>query len=178
VLIDFSLPHAIKDYVSLVRELQKPLVVGTTGLKESELNKLRGLAETAPVVWAPNMSIGINVLRNLVQSAAKLLPETFSVHITETHHAQKKDAPSGTAKQLAADLKSVLKNPDIPIDCVRAGDVVGEHTVTFYGQGERIELVHRATSRDIFASGALTAAKWILNKKPQFYSMKDVLEGA
>ena len=141
--------------------------------------EIQKLSQLVPVLLAPNMSIGINVLLDLVQRAAELLPHKFSPHIIEIHHPHKKDAPSGTALELK---KKILRGAqddkkNIPIESLRGGDVVGEHTVLFLGPGERLELKHNATSRSIFARGALQAAQWITHQKPGLYSMKDVLEG-
>jgi 4-hydroxy-tetrahydrodipicolinate reductase len=125
---------------------------------------------------ASNFSVGVNVLVWLTQKAAELLGSDFNPEIVETHHKMKKDAPSGTAKTLADFLKAGRKsNSEIPIQSIREGDVVGEHSVIFSGPSERLELSHRAANREIFARGALRAAKWIINKPPGLYSMQDVL---
>jgi 4-hydroxy-tetrahydrodipicolinate reductase len=129
-----------------------------------------------PIVFASNFSVGVNVLFWLTRKAAELLERDFDPEIIETHHKMKKDAPSGTAKTLAEILKAEQKNQnEIPIQSIREGEVVGEHTVIFSGLGERIELTHRAASREIFARGALRAANWIMGKPPGLYSMQDVL---
>jgi 4-hydroxy-tetrahydrodipicolinate reductase len=130
-----------------------------------------------PIVFASNFSVGVNVLFWLTRKAAELLGRDFSPEIIETHHKMKKDAPSGTAKTLAEVLKTAQKIQDeIPIQSIREGDVVGEHTVIFMGPEERLELTHRATSREIFARGALRAAHWIMGRPPGLYSMQDVLD--
>lgn len=177
VLIDYSSPDAVKQYSEIVRELKIPLIIGTTGLSDRQKGQASELAKSTPLILAPNTSIGINVLSQLVKKAAQLLPSDFLTHISETHHIHKKDAPSGTALQLKDAVKTARPEEKIQIDAIRAGDVVGEHTVTFYGFGERIELTHRALSRDIFAKGALQAAKWLTGKEPKLYQMNDVLEG-
>jgi 4-hydroxy-tetrahydrodipicolinate reductase len=128
-----------------------------------------------PIVFASNFSVGVNVLFWLTRKAAELLGRDFNPEIIETHHKMKKDAPSGTAKTLAEVLKTVQKKDEIPIQSIREGDVVGEHAVIFTGPGERLELTHRAASREIFARGALRAAHWIMGKPPALYSMQDVL---
>jgi 4-hydroxy-tetrahydrodipicolinate reductase len=127
-----------------------------------------------PIVLASNFSVGVNVLFWLTQKAAELLGPTFNPEIVETHHKMKKDAPSGTAKTLAEILKTA-QDCEIPVQSIREGDVVGEHTVIFQGPGESLELSHRAADRGIFAAGALRAAKWIINKPPGLYTMQDVL---
>ena len=133
-------------------------------------------AQSLPIVFASNFSVGVNVLFWLTRKAAELLERDFDPEIIETHHKMKKDAPSGTAKTLAEILKAEQKNQnEIPIQSIREGEVVGEHTVIFSGLGERIELSHRASSREIFARGALRAAKWIVGRPPGLYSMQDVL---
>jgi 4-hydroxy-tetrahydrodipicolinate reductase len=129
-----------------------------------------------PIVFASNFSIGVNVLFWLTRKAAEQLGGDFDAEIVETHHKMKKDAPSGTAKTLAEVLKAAKKTQtEIPIQSIREGDVVGEHTVIFNGPAERVELSHRAASREIFARGALRAAKWIIGRPPGLYSMQDVL---
>src|SRR5438876_217209 len=132
------------------------------------------IAHSEPVVFASNFSVGMNVLFWLARKAAEFLGPDFSAEIIETHHRMEKDAPSGTAKMLAEILKAV-RSSEIPIQSIREGDVVGEHSVMFSGPGERLELTHRAASREIFATGALRAAKWVVGKPPKLYSMQDVL---
>jgi 4-hydroxy-tetrahydrodipicolinate reductase len=133
-------------------------------------------AQSLPIVFASNFSIGVNVLFWLTRKAAERLGGDFDVAIVETHHKMKKDAPSGTAKTLAEVLKATKKTKgEIPIQSIREGDVVGEHTVIFSGPGERVELTHRAASREIFSRGALRAAEWIISQSPGLYSMQDVL---
>ena len=125
-----------------------------------------------PIVFASNFSVGVNTLFALTRRAAEIFGSEFAPKITETHHKMKKDAPSGTAKTLGEILKEAQ---EVPIESIREGDVVGEHTVTFTGPGERLELTHRAGSREIFARGALRAAQWIVTKPAGLYSMQDVL---
>jgi 4-hydroxy-tetrahydrodipicolinate reductase len=127
-----------------------------------------------PIVFASNFSVGVNTLFALTQRAAEILRSEFAPQIVETHHKMKKDAPSGTAKTLGEILKKELQT-EIPIESIREGDVVGEHTVTFAGPSERLVLTHSAGSREIFASGALRAAHWVVGKPAKLYSMQDVL---
>ncbi|MBI2645454.1 MAG: 4-hydroxy-tetrahydrodipicolinate reductase [Deltaproteobacteria bacterium] len=178
-LIDFTEPKATMNFLPILKELKKAIVIGTTGFSEGEKNEIRKLSQSVPVVLSPNMSIGVNVLFDLVQKAAKLLPTEFSSHILEIHHPHKKDAPSGTALKLKEEILRSAQDDkkNVSIESVRGGDVVGEHTVYFLSQGERLELTHRATSRTIFARGALKAAEWVVKQKPGLYSMQDVLEG-
>ena len=174
VAIDFSQADSIDEIGRAASQHGKSLVIGTTGHSQQQRKIIEEIAHSVPIVLASNFSVGVNVLFWLTQKAAKLLGSDFNPEIVETHHKMKKDAPSGTAKTLAELLKAVRKS-EIPIQSIREGDVVGEHTVIFSGPGERLELTHHAASREIFAFGALRAAKWIINKPPGLYSMQDVL---
>jgi len=194
VVIDFTIPASTVTTVKACAEAGAPMVIGTTGLTDDDKAVVAKLAEKAPVVMAPNMSIGVNALIHLVEEAVKAAGETFDIEIVETHHRLKKDAPSGTALRLAEaaaaargwDLSEVAnfhregmigQRPDkeIGIQTLRAGDVVGEHTVMLAGPGERIELTHKAHGRDVFARGAARAAAWLADKDPGLYDMRDVL---
>jgi 4-hydroxy-tetrahydrodipicolinate reductase len=176
VAIDFSQADAITEVCRAALRHRTPLVVGTTGHSQEQRGIIEDTARSVAIVFASNFSIGVNVLFWLTRNAAELLGGDFDAEIVETHHKTKKDAPSGTAKTLAQVLKAAKKTQsEIPIQSVREGDVVGEHTVIFRGPGERLELTHRAASREIFARGALRAAKWIINQPPGLYSMQDVL---
>jgi 4-hydroxy-tetrahydrodipicolinate reductase len=174
VAIDFSQADSIDEIGRAASHHGKSLVIGTTGHSQQQRKTIEETAHSVPIVLASNFSVGVNVLFWLTQKAAKLLGSDFNPEIVETHHKMKKDAPSGTAKTLAELLKAVRKS-EIPIQSIREGDVVGEHTVIFSGLAEHVELTHHAASRDIFALGALRAAKWIINKPPGLYSMQDVL---
>jgi 4-hydroxy-tetrahydrodipicolinate reductase len=176
VIIDFSHPDAIDEVCRAASQHGKSLVIGTTGHSQEQRRMIQEAAQSLPIVFASNFSVGVNVLFWLTRKAAELLERDFDPEIIETHHKMKKDAPSGTAKTLAEILKAEQKNQnEIPIQSIREGEVVGEHTVIFSGLGERIELTHRASSREIFARGALRAAKWIVGRPPGLYSMQDVL---
>jgi len=176
VIIDFSHPDAIDEVCRAASQHGKSLVIGTTGHSQEQRRMIQEAAQSLPIVFASNFSVGVNVLFWLTRKAAELLERDFDPEIIETHHKMKKDAPSGTAKTLAEILKAEQKNQnEIPIQSIREGEVVGEHTVIFSGLGERIELTHRAASREIFARGALRAAKWIVGRPPGLYSMQDVL---
>jgi 4-hydroxy-tetrahydrodipicolinate reductase len=135
---------------------------------------VRDLAKMIPIVWSANFSTGVNALFWATSKLAQILGDKFDVEIVETHHTAKKDAPSGTAKRLQEILKQV-RGKDVPAHALRIGDVVGDHTVTFGTSGERIELTHRASSRETFARGALRAAKWTVTQRPGLYDMQDVL---
>jgi 4-hydroxy-tetrahydrodipicolinate reductase len=174
VAIDFSQADSIDEIGRAASEHGKSLVIGTTGHSQQQRKIIEETAHSVPIVLASNFSVGVNVLFWVTQKAAKLLGSDFNPEIVETHHKTKRDAPSGTAKTLAELLKAV-RNSEIPIQSIREGDIVGEHTVIFSGPAERFELTHHAASRDIFALGALRAAKWIVNKPPGLYSMQDVL---
>src|SRR5438094_2892440 len=174
VAIDFSYRDAVSEICRTALNLRKSHVIGTTGHSQEQRRTIEKTAESLPIVFASNFSVGVNVLFWLSRKAAELLGPDFTPEIVETHHKMKKDAPSGTAKTLAEVLK-VARNSEIPIRSIREGDVVGKHTVIFSGPGERLELTHRAANRGIFARGALRAAKWIVDKPPRLYSMQDVL---
>jgi len=174
VAIDFSQADSIDEICRAALQHGKSLVIGTTGHSQQQRKTIEQIAHSVPVVFASNFSVGMNVLFWLARKAAEFLGPDFSAEIIETHHRMKKDAPSGTAKMLAEILKAV-RSSEIPIQSIREGDVVGEHSVMFSGPGERLELTHRAASREIFATGALRAAKWVVGKPPKLYSMQDVL---
>jgi 4-hydroxy-tetrahydrodipicolinate reductase len=176
VAIDFSHADAIAGICSAALSDRKALVVGTTGHSQEQRRFIDRTAQSVPIVLASNFSVGVNVLFWLTRQAAELLGADFTAEIVETHHKMKKDAPSGTAKTLAEILRVTQKiQSEIPIQSIREGNVVGEHTVIFSGPGERLELIHRAASREIFARGALRAANWIVGREPGLYSMQDVL---
>ena len=176
VAIDFSHANAIGEICSAALYHGKSLVIGTTAHSQEQRNTIEETAQSVPIVLASNFSVGVNVLFWLTRKAAELLRPDFDAQIVETHHKTKKDAPSGTAKTLAQVLKAAQKiENEIPIQSIREGEVVGEHTVIFSGPSERLELTHRAASREIFARGALRAAKWIIGRPPGLYSMHDVL---
>jgi 4-hydroxy-tetrahydrodipicolinate reductase len=176
VAIDFSNANAITEVSAAALQHRKPLVIGTTGHSQEQRRLIEETAQSLPVVFASNFSIGVNVLFWLTRKTAEQLGGDFDAEIIERHHKMKKDAPSGTAKTLVEVLKAAKKTQsEIPIESIREGDVVGEHTVIFRGPSERLELTHRAASREIFARGALHATKWIINQPPGLYSMQDVL---
>lgn len=175
VLIDFTLPEATDEHLDYVAKYKKALVLGTTGLVDAQIRKIEEVAKVVPVVFTPNMSIGMNVLFSMLPEMAKRLGPDYSVEIVEAHHKTKKDAPSGTAKKLA-ELISQATNRNTPTHSLRLGDILGDHTVVFCGNSERIEVKHQAHSRDLFVLGALKAAKWIADKPAGLYSMQEVLK--
>src|SRR5436309_12103474 len=176
VVIDFSQADATNEICRTALHHRKSLVIGTTGHSQEQRLMIEEAAQSLPIVFASNFSVGVNVLSWLTRKAAELLGRDFDPEIIETHHKMKKDAPSGTAKTLGEILKTVRETKkDVPIQSIREGDVVGEHTVIFSGPGERLELTHSAASREIFARGALRAAQWIIGKPAGRYSMQDVL---
>ena len=176
VVIDFSHADAITEICRTALEHHKSLVIGTTGHSPGQRRLIEHTARSLPIVFTSNFSIGVNALFWLTREAAELLSRDFNPEIVETHHQMKKDAPSGTAKTLAGILKTARKmENEVPIQSIREGEIVGEHTVIFSGPGERLELSHRAASREIFARGALRAAHWIIGKPAGLYSMQDVL---
>jgi 4-hydroxy-tetrahydrodipicolinate reductase len=174
VAIDFSNSSAIDEISRAAMQYRKALVIGTTGHSREQRELIEKMAKSLPIVFASNFSVGVNALFALTRRAAEILGSEFAPQIVETHHKMKKDAPSGTAKTLAEILKETLKT-EILIESIREGEVVGEHTITFVGPGERLELTHRAGRREIFARGALRAAEWVAGKPARLYSMQDVL---
>jgi len=176
VAIDFSHADAVDEICPSALRYNKPLIIGTTGHSQAQRRTIKEAARSLPIVLASNFSVGVNVLFWLARKAAERFGDDFSAEIVEAHHKTKRDAPSGTAKTLAELLKAARKiEIEIPIQSIREGDVVGEHTVIFKGPEERLELTHRAASREIFARGALRSAKWIMGRPPGLYSMQDVL---
>jgi 4-hydroxy-tetrahydrodipicolinate reductase len=175
VAIDFSAPDTVDEICRAAISERRPLVIGTTGHSLAQKQTITAAAESIPIVFASNFSVGVNALFWLTGKAAEILGKEFEARIVETHHRMKKDAPSGTAKTLAEILKRAKKMPDVPIQSIREGEVVGEHIVIFSGPGEQLELVHHAESRATFARGALAAAQWVIGKPPGLYSMQDVL---
>jgi len=175
VLVDFSLPSAFDVALEVCLQRGNALISGTTGLSDAQRNALESAARTIPVLWSANFSMGISVLNELVRRAASALP-TWDCDMVETHHLQKRDAPSGTAKALGATI-AVARGAEPHYTSLRAGDIVGDHVVQFTGIGERLELIHRATDRDIFARGALEAAARISGRGPGRYALGELLLG-
>ncbi len=194
VVIDFSFHNATADIAALCAQHRKGLVIGTTGHSETEKEAIRAQQSKVPIVWSSNYSTGVNTLFWLTRKAAEILGPDFDLEVVEMHHRLKKDAPSGTATTLLEILGDVRKlqlknalrhgrqgitgertNSEIGVHALRGGDVVGDHTVIFATNGERVELTHKASSRDTFANGALRAAQWVAGKKPGIYDMQDVL---
>lgn len=175
VLVDFTSPEATDEHLDYVAKYKKALVLGTTGLTDAQRNKVEEISKIVPVVFSPNMSIGVNVLFSILPEIAKRLGLDYSVEIIEAHHKGKKDAPSGTARKMAEVITQAVKK-DVPMHSIRLGDIFGDHTVVFCGNSERIEIKHQAHSRDLFAVGALKAVKWIFGKPAGLYSMQDVLK--
>jgi len=174
VVVDFSNADATQEICIACTRASKPLVTGTTGHSAAAKALIEEAARVIPIVAAPNFSIGINMLSLLARHAGDLLGESFDVEIVEAHHREKKDAPSGTAKRLAQILGG-RKTVEVAIHSIRGGDIVGDHTIIFAGAGERIELTHRASSRETFAIGALRAASWVVDRPAGLYAMEDVL---
>jgi len=175
VLVDFSLPVAFDAALETCLQRGCALVSGTTGLSEAQRGALEEASRTIPVMWASNFSIGVAVLDDLVARAAAALP-LWDCHVLETHHVHKRDAPSGTALTLGESIVAARGAPPQFLS-LRAGDVVGEHTVQFTGMGERLELVHRAADRDIFARGALEASARLAGRGPGRYALGKLLLG-
>ena len=174
VLIEFTSPSATLEHLEAAVKNKKAMVIGTTGFSKDEVEKIKEASKKIPVVFSPNMSIGANLMFRITEEVARSLGEDYEAEIVEVHHNQKKDAPSGTAKRLG-EAVSRVKGKMPPIHSVRLGDIVGDHTVIFAGKGERIELTHRAHSRDAFAKGSIDAAKFLAGKKPGLYTMAEVI---
>lgn len=170
LMIDFSLPEAFDAALALAIARRAAFVSGTTGLSLAQLKALEAASTTIPVLWAANFSLGVAVLSDLVERAARALPG-WDLDIVESHHIHKQDAPSGTALALGASAKAGGADPRYA--SIRAGDIVGEHWLQFAHTGERVELAHRATSRDIFARGALAVGEWLAGQGPGHYTMRD-----
>jgi 4-hydroxy-tetrahydrodipicolinate reductase len=175
VFVDFTLPEATETNLDYVARYKKAAVIGTTGLNDAQLKKVGEISKIVPIVFSPNMSVGVNVLFSILPEIAKRLGPDYSIEIVEAHHKAKKDAPSGTAKKLGQILADTT-NREIPIHAIRLGDIVGDHTIIFCGNSERIEIKHQAHSRDLFALGALKAAKWVMGKPAGLYSIQEVLK--
>lgn len=194
VVIDFTAPIATEQHLKLCRAAGVAMVIGTTGMSDAQKKILDESATQAAVVYAANYSVGVNVSIKMLELAAKVFADTVDIEIIEAHHRHKVDAPSGTALMmgeaiadtLGRDLKKVAvygreghtgprERETIGFETIRGGDIVGEHTVMFIGDGERVEVTHKATNRMNFASGAVRAAAWVVGKDPQKYDMKDVL---
>jgi 4-hydroxy-tetrahydrodipicolinate reductase len=194
VIIDFTAPQAALENLKLASEARLAVILGTTGISGSLLDQVKGLARTTRCVMSPNMSVGMNVMFKIAGEMAKVLGKDYDMEILEVHHRFKKDAPSGTAMRLAQILAAATNrdldhvavyqrkgmigertSKEIGIQTWRAGDITGEHTILFGGIGERLEIIHRAHSRDNFARGAVRAAAWVVQQPPGLYDMMDVL---
>jgi 4-hydroxy-tetrahydrodipicolinate reductase len=194
VLIEFTHPEPSLAHLHEVAKAGKAMVLGTTGFSPAQLAEVHALGARTRLVFAPNMSVGVNLMFRVVADIARVLQDGYDVEIVEAHHRLKKDAPSGTALKLAQVIAQALDrdleevgvyarhgiigqrtDQEIGVQTVRAGDIVGEHTVIFGGIGERLEIIHRAHSRDNFARGAVRAAQWVVNQPPSCYDMQDVL---
>jgi 4-hydroxy-tetrahydrodipicolinate reductase len=194
VVVDFSFHNATAAIAALCAEHKKPMVIGTTGHSNEDRSQITSYSSQIPMVLSSNFSTGVNTLFWLTRKAAEILGPGFDLEVVEMHHRLKRDAPSGTAKTLAEILANVRQqqlektirygrsgivgertSSEIGMHSLRGGDVIGDHTVVFATQGERVELTHRASSRETFANGALRAAQWVVKQKPGLYDMQDVL---
>jgi 4-hydroxy-tetrahydrodipicolinate reductase len=191
VVVDFTNPAGAAHHIGVCAQHGVPAVIGVTALHQDQMETIRKAAGRIAVVYAPNMSVGVNLLFRLVAETAGILDEGYDVEIVEMHHRMKKDAPSGTASKIAEIVRNVRhagrevhgrqglvgeRNPqEIGLHALRGGDVVGEHTVIFAANGERLELTHKASSRRTFAAGVIRAIRFVTGQKPGLYDMKDVL---
>ena len=195
VLIDFTRPEATLDYLNTCVAAGKSVVIGTTGFDDAGLEAINNAAQQISVVFAPNMSIGVNLSLKLLDMAARVIGEDADIEIVEAHHRHKVDAPSGTALKMGEVVANALgrdlsqcavygregieeprDRQTIGFSTIRGGDVVGEHTVSFFMEGERVEITHKASSRLTFANGAVRAASWLKDQSAGLYSMQDVLD--
>ncbi|KAA0449771.1 MAG: 4-hydroxy-tetrahydrodipicolinate reductase [Candidatus Thioglobus sp.] len=195
VLIDFTRPEATLEYLHICQQAGKAMVIGTTGFAADDLQTISAAAKNIPIVFAPNMSVGVNLSLKLLDMAAGVIGNDADIEIVETHHRHKVDAPSGTALKMGEVVANALgrdlskcavygregiekprSQETIGFSTIRGGDVVGEHTAYFFMDGERIEITHKASSRLTFANGALRASAWLQGKSNGLYSMQDVLE--
>ncbi len=195
VIVDFSHPNAFNNVLEFALKCRKPLVMATTGLSQEQIQRLKEAGSKIPVLFSANMSLGVNLLIDLVKRAARALEKNFDIEIIEKHHNQKIDAPSGTALVLADEINSVLNEKceyvydrhskrkkrsltEIGIHAIRGGTIVGEHSVIFSGTDEIIEINHKAMSKDIFGVGAIRSAKFLSKMNPGFYTMKDMFDNS
>ncbi|HBG03281.1 MAG TPA: 4-hydroxy-tetrahydrodipicolinate reductase [Gammaproteobacteria bacterium] len=195
VLIDFTRPEATLEYLAICQNSGKAMVIGTTGFSDDQLQEINNAAKNMAIVFAPNMSIGVNLSLKLLDMAARVIGEEADIEIVEAHHRHKVDAPSGTALKMGEVVANALgrdlsecavygregiEEPrdrnTIGFSTIRGGDVVGEHTVSFFMDGERVEITHKASSRLTFANGAVRAAGWLEGQSAGLYSMQDVLD--
>ncbi len=194
VLIEFTLPEPTLEHLAWCREQRRPMVIGTTGLDAAQKGQIAAAAMDIPIVFAPNMSVGVNLCLKLLQTAAAVLGDEVDVEVIEAHHRHKVDAPSGTALAMGEVVAATLGRDlsecavygregrtgprdrrTIGFETIRAGDIVGDHTVLFAADGERVEITHKASSRMTFARGAVRAAAWLGRREPGLYDMQDVL---
>ena len=195
VLIDFTSPEATLENLNICQEANKQMIIGTTGFDEAQKQQLKDAANKIAICFAPNMSVGVNLCLKLLETAAKIMGDDVDIEIIEAHHRHKKDAPSGTALRMGEVIADALGRDlsecavygregitgerdrrTIGFETIRAGDIVGEHTVMFAGIGERVEITHKASSRMTFANGSMRAALWLNNKQTGLFDMQDVLE--
>ena len=175
-IIEFTTPKATVEHVKIAVSCKKAMVIGTTGLSNEEKALIEEASRTIPIVFSPNMSVAVNVLFSLIEKAARTLGKDYSVSIKEAHHIHKKDKPSGTAKLMADIVKQKLGEENIHIESIRKGEIVGDHDISFEGKVDTLRISHSAKTRDIFALGALRAARFAVKKDKGLFSMSDVLE--
>ncbi|MDP8259315.1 MAG: 4-hydroxy-tetrahydrodipicolinate reductase [Candidatus Aadella gelida] len=173
-LIDFTLPEPTMEHLKVCKGEGLPMVICATGLGKDEEEEIKEASKVIPIVFSPNMSIGVNLVFKIVKEMAAVLGRDFDIKVDETHHVHKKDSPSGTAKMIAQKIKESTGR-DVPVEAFREGEVIGNHGIVFDGEYENIEIRHDAKSRDVFAKGAIKAAKFVAGKAPGLYTMADVL---
>ncbi len=174
-IIDFSTPQGALALVAEAVNAKTAMVIGVTGFSEEEKGLIQKASRSIPIILSPNMSIGVNLVFSLIEESSKALGREYRVSIREAHHIHKKDAPSGTAKELARIVTETVRDAGVRIESIREGEIVGDHTVTFESPFDKIEITHSAKTRDIFAKGALSAAKFIVTKPRGLFTMGDIL---
>jgi len=174
VLIEFTTPEATIAHLIACEKYGIGMVVGTTGLDGSQIKKIHNISKKIPIVFSSNMSVGVNLVFGLIRQAGRIAGGDYKINIKETHHIHKKDAPSGTAKTMA-EIAHDSSKADVDIESIREGEVIGDHTITFESSVDKISIHHHAKTRDIFAQGALVAAKFLSKKKKGLFNMQDVL---
>lgn len=175
VLIEFTSPEATMEHLDVCVKHHVNMVIGTTGLTSAQIAKIRRASSKIAIVFSSNMSVGVNMVFSLIKQIASITGKTYKISMSETHHVHKKDAPSGTAKTMAEIAQKYSGVKVDPIESIREGEVIGDHTITFESDVDKISLFHHAKTRDIFALGSLVAAKFLSKKKKGLYNMQDVL---
>lgn len=175
VLIEFTSPEATLEHLKACQKYGVKMVIGTTGMTKEQVAQIKKAANKIPIVYSSNMSVGVNLVFALIRNTAKVTGKNYAIHLTETHHVHKKDAPSGTAKTMAEIAEEYSRSKVANVDSIREGEVIGDHEIIFDSPVDRISISHHAKTRDIFAEGSLVAAKFLSKQKKGLFNMQDVL---